>query len=319
MPTETKRRVAANVALLASFQSGKGSVVANFSAARNLWASPVMQDLGLLETNPRWMTTRAFDSATSYIRKTRKPFGRFRSILTPQTAEFLLRSNWGPASGQTFTLATAVSEWLSLVYVEDRTSGADGRALRLTDAWLYRLAFRAAKGDLLRCEAEWAARREDVFDLTDPALTLPAPPMGPANSSRFAWRQITLTRDPAGAAETFGPQDFELEIDQGLIHEWTLTSGIDVRKGGKTLVRFRFLLRVNDESWGLIDRALADTHQAWRIEARNVNSSLRFDFASVNLAVQDFGTEQKNLKRIGIEGTAELDSLGNGVTITLVP
>lgn len=267
------------------------------------------------------MTADSFDTASSQINKTRKPFGIFTSIASRQVIEFLLRSNYGAFAGGSFTLASAVNEWLSLLYVEDRTGSEQGNAVRLTDAWVYRMALVTKPRDpLLRAEASFAARTHEVFDLAaEPlGLTLIPPPMGPADSTRWPRDNVKVILDPAGADIELSHGDLRVEFDQGLVHEWTMTSGMDVRKGGKAALRVSFSTRVNDQGWARVSAALAGTSTGLRIRAETPTGSLDILVHSLSWdAPEEIGFAGRGMKVLRLGGQARIAGSGSAVDIAL--
>jgi hypothetical protein len=316
MKTETNLRAGTRSALLAGFQTGKGTALDDLSSARNVWASPVEMDISPIKSEDEWMTSSPLTDSAERINKATKPFGVFRSVATPDTLDLILRSNWGARTGNTFTLSNTVPDWITLLWVEDRNLPTRGAAVRVSDVWLHKVTLEHFDG-LVRARCDWAGRGVNQYTPLPETIVLPST-IGPADSERFSRQQFRVTRDPDGVDQEFSAEALSLEIDQRLVHQWDMSDGINLRKGGKPKLSIRFMSRVTDETWQILQRSASAEKDAWRIELLTAGASLRIDLAAVEFRFDPIGRDALNLRRLSFEGKALMDGI-NAATITLSP
>jgi hypothetical protein len=319
--TETNRRIGVKSAVLAAFQSGKGTVLDNLAGAVNMWSSPFDANVNPIKSSDQWMSSSALNAQDERFNKVQsKPFGSFRSICTPETLAIMLRSNWGPLIAGVFTLNNQIEDWLTLAWVENRNSAEAGTVMRLADAWIHRITLEGFDG-VLRANCEWAARSVEFFTSLPVTLSLPAAPMAPTGSTLFpshpsAYRAI---RDPDGDNEKFSAAALTVTIDQRLIHQWDMSDGINLRKGGQPRITVEFVTRVNDEGWGMLTRSATATKQAWRIEATSPQgATFTIDLNSAEFDFTPIGRDGRDIRVISVIGEAFIDSAGNEVEISLL-
>src|SRR3990172_711830 len=126
----TNRRVRRKAAALLAPQSGKGVLVDNFPAAsaERLWS----RELNVAIDDPKslpgpWMTELETEGEGARYSIMERTAGKALVMATPKSVEYLLRSNWGPYGAGVLSLASQVSEYFTLAWIEDVAS--DRKAL----------------------------------------------------------------------------------------------------------------------------------------------------------------------------------------------
>lgn len=321
--TATNVRAARAMALLACFQSAKGTAASNFTTTdtTQLWTAEDALQAGQQKSTAErgLMTSGAGPGTTERTNVGERPMGELLVHATPASLEWLLRSNWGTYSGGAFTLLdqVAATQWLTIAYVEN-TLHTSAKLVRISDAWFHRLALeiRPPQG-IVEVRAAFAGEVVTPADLSGGGVTLPSTYTPDRNV--FAGATAILTRDPSSANVQIRLYSLDLVLDQGLHHEWDMMRGkYTVYKTGRPEVLCRFGGVISDETWAILTNSRAGTKQQFRIVATAPSPSKTL---TINLYEMDF--EIRDLGRIGQE-TRAFEAVGrahvsgsNYVSITL--
>ena len=318
MTVPTNVRSGVTGALLAGFQSVKGSYVTDFTAADTwrLWTETV----DIPEDRPKSLSagqdgTLGNRTEGSY-RNPNAPVGSFVAVATPDSIEALLRSNLGPmGAGGEFTLVSQIqdNQWLTLAWVEDVRGGTQ-RLVRVRDCWVHRLVARIPGRGRMTFEADWAGRAIAIQALNAGGVTLPADPMPPGSQAVLPTdaTNCEIRRDPMGANQQLRFREASLMLDQGLIHKYSQGSGgWEVYKRGLTRAYLRLTSEVGDETWDMIDNGVAGTKQRYRLIFRLEGSSVivwQVDLYAVQLKIKEIGNRGRIARAFVAEGEAHLNS-----------
>lgn len=290
--TQTNLRRGRITRMLAAFQSAKGTVVDDFSSGFNLWHERVAVDAKRRKSTPGpWMTQLQSEDTVSRYSLPENPEGDILAVATAESLEAMLRSNFGPLSAGTFSLKSSINEYLTLGWVENTGAGAVENFVRIQDAWFHTLQiiYDGARG-MVMLLGSYAGRAVDVTALNSlGGITLPSSPMAPSDTKKFRVRSADLIREPSGVNVSLRDINIEIEIQQGLSSEWTMTDKWDVRKRGKATPIIRFRGNVSDETWALLTNARAGTKEHFRIVAASDGPSAKT--LTVNLHEVDFEVE----------------------------
>lgn len=316
MPVPTNVRSGLTGALLAGFQSAKGTAVSDFTAADTwrLWT----EQFAVSPDRPKSRAggqdgTLGYVTDGSYINPY-APAGSFVAIATPDSIEALLRSNLGPLDGNgAFTLVSQIQsgQWLTLAWVEDVRGGTQ-RLVRVRDCWVHRLTARIPGRGRVSFEAEWAGRSVAVQALNAGGVTLPADPMSPGSRAVLPTDSVSceLRRDPSGANQQLRFRSVELVLDQGLLHKYSQGTGLfEVYKRGLARAFLRITSEVGDETWTLLDNGIAGTKQRYRLVFRLEGSTavaFQVDLYAVQLRIQEIGNSGRIARAFVAEGEAHL-------------
>lgn len=309
-------------ALLMGVQAAKASPVSNFASgsAGAVWSEEYGSDVGRMKSAAAaWMTSALIHQAGRFNLASARE-GQLRAKATPALLEWLLRSNWGAFSAGAFTLASQVSEWLTLGFIEDTTPSPQGVLHRIYDAWPHTLALLAELYQPLIVEAAYAAERE-VDPENVEAVVHPARPMFPADSNIFPGRLVTLHRDPTGENEEIPWRSLALTIDQRAVVEWDMMAQRDaVYKGGHPgpLVTLELAGEPCDQLWRLIydSRTGVKTRYRLRAEAPDPAVALQIDMHQVDWEILEIGHAGVEPKPFRAFGTAHYDGT-NFMSISL--
>ena len=312
--TATRIRSGRASQLLLAFQSAKGTIVTNFSSAAKLWT-----DLAEIPVGPEKSAIED-DMHTSGPRTGARfseidvPAGQVLAIATPESVEYLLRSNFGAFAAGAFTLAEkiAATQFLTIGWVENTASGAAEKFCRVRDAWFGRLEILLDNlGRLvLRGEYGGTVLAEPLALNALGGVTLPTAPMAPADVNPFTVRSATLVRDPAGLNVSIRIDKLRISLDQGMEHDsddmapgsfWIFKSGplyADVDVEGV----------VSDESWAIISDARAGTKRRFRVvaSASSPAKTLTMDFYEMDFKVLPLGHEGRDYQRFRAIGRAHV-------------
>lgn len=321
MTTLTNIRAGRVAAIFAAFQSAKGSAVSAFTTLHRLWSydaaidikSPIVSDWGMdTDKGPRSSGSWNHPDALR---------GSMRVMATPASVETLLKSNWGTVSGGTFTLKPQIGDtrFLTLALSENVVA-ATGKAVRLRDAWFHSLALHAdPDAGLLMLEGEYAARKQ-LNEALGGGVTFPSSPAQPADKDVYPFANVTLKRDPAGANVSIRFDRLLLTLEQGLIHEYSMATGLfEVYKRGPTRAILQLESAVADETWTMLSNSLAGTKQRYRITAVTDDATpttLTIDLYEVHFEVGPLGHIGRSARPFIAIGEAKVDGSSNFVTIT---
>jgi hypothetical protein len=326
MVVPTNVRVGRLSALLVGVQSAKGTAVSNFTSGSvgRLWSEDVGVDASPLKSDAgEWMDLPQMGTEARHEIPALSE-GSIVVKATPTSLNYLLRSNWGSYSGGVWALKQAVSEWLSIGWVESVLTGATEKFIRLWDAFLHRVIFRASPYEALSIEADYAAEQADTPVALDAlaGITLPTPPMAVADKGVFPGRRVRFFRDPAGANVEFDLHSIAVSIDQGIGSHWDMASGVHrVWKSGHPGPRVRVELsaHVSDEAWGLMSRAISGSKDRYRLTAvcELTGQTLQMDFYEMDFEFSPVGHIGQRAVQFAGLGQAHRDGSGNFVTISL--
>src|SRR3990172_4344505 len=181
----TNRRVRRKAAALLAPQSGKGVLVDNFPAAsaERLWS----RELNVAIDDPKslpgpWMTELETEGEGARYSIMERTAGKALVMATPKSVEYLLRSNWGPYGAGVLSLASQVSEYFTLAWIEDVASGSPQNLVRAQDAWFHRVVIRATRSSarvVLDALYEGRTGRVDPLNALPGGVVLPASPRPP--------------------------------------------------------------------------------------------------------------------------------------------
>lgn len=301
VPTLNSTRTGRKSAILAAIQSAKGVPTNDFTgaSAMRFFLDSGRADVGRIKNDDGGlsMTTAQSDHVSSRYNRPDAPQDTIRAKLTPQSAEFLLRSNWGPFSGGSFTLSSQVNEWLTLAYIES-VIGADlQRAFRLQDTFFHRLTIRALgdpENNEVVAEAEYFARKSFDAEINSD-LVLPPMVQGsaaPADRDVFAGRNVELSI--VDDALDLRWSELEIVLDQRGRSEFSMTSNLrTVLKSGKARATIGFRGEVNKESMGVLIDARAGTKKQFRVKMTEpvTGKILQFDFFNADFDFESTGPE----------------------------
>lgn len=325
----TNRRVRRKLAPLVAVQSARGVVAGDFTAAgaERLWTREAWVDPDVPKSPPGpWMTELGTEAAASRYGIADQPRGQIFAVATPKALELLLRSNWGPFAAGAFTLASQISEWMTLGYVEDVTAGSPQNLVRAQDCFFHRLAIEVSRSEgKLHLRASYDGRRNviDPLDALPGGVVLPAPPMAPADTRAYGVRKAELVREPAGQNASLLYERLEIILDQRVTSEWTQTDKWDVYKCGKTKAWIRFDGMATDETWQSITDNRAGTKRHFRLAASTAPftplSFFQMDFYSVDFELERLGHGDRTDGLIAFRavGRATKRADGKFVEITL--
>lgn len=325
MVAPTNVRSSRAAALLAAFQTAKGTPVSDFTAMAYQWLwtadAPIDPANRWSDLGHGMSRSLGSDGRGSWLAPDR-PTGLLRVLATPSSLTTLLKSNFGPQSGSTFTLATQIDDAtrrLTLAWLES-TGGGTQRVVRLQDAWVHTLALIVAGRGEVMAEASYAAALELDAALSGGGVTLPASPTVP-DKRVFPGALATLTRDPAGAAVSLPFDSVRLEFDQGLLFKPSMSSlQYEVHKRGRCRARLSLVGEWCDELWTLITLAQAKTKQRYRLQLvtdASPSTTLTVDLYEVAWTVSHGGHSGQRTRKFEASAEAGVDGSGNFVTVTL--
>lgn len=255
----TSARAGRASAVLAAFQSAKGTLATNFSAGA-LYADEAPFEVDRDNEYPELMDAQ-YGAAVQY-ELPEQPSGELPVIATPTSLATLLRSNLGAPTAGTYPINTQVADtdWLTLAYVEHVGDGTQ-KLIRVRDAWVPRLELRA-KGpqDRVTAHAHYEGVVTDVRAVTGSGCTLPAAPMLPSDRDVFPAQRASLTAN--GVAIRF--RELALSLDQRVQRFWRQDTLVhDVAKGGKLRATVSVVGDWCDEAWQIRADMIAQTPRTW--------------------------------------------------------
>jgi hypothetical protein len=316
----TNLRSGRRVALLAAVQSAKGTPSTAFASAA-VWRThsteiPVSPE----KSSETWMAEPVAAAPEERFTIADRPAGRLDAVATPDVLDLLLRSNWGPKSGSSYTLKTQVNEWLTLAWVEWAAAASVGQVARIQDAWVHRLVLRAGfpRGFLMATGA-FLGRRILIDPKGSGGLAFPASWAPEGNP--FTVNAAAFIRDPAGANVSIRLRELEVLFDQRAApHDWDMGSLLFmVHKAGPAEVTAEFRAEVSDEAWATITDARAGTKRAFRFtaSAQSPAKTLTVNLNEMDFTFRELGHDGKDMREIVGKGRAHL-SAGVPATISLV-
>lgn len=328
MPSPTNVRAGKVAALLAGFQSAKGTPVSDFAAAGvwQAWTADAGVPYSPVKSDPQgWMTGDRLMAVGRHSIPAAKQ-GALRVKGTPTALEQVLRSCWGTyAANGAFSLVSQISTWLTLGWIEEGSQASSQYLVRLWDAWVHSIGLGFDDQGALSLDAAFVAERDDDPVALDDlgGISIPALPLEVADQAVFPRRLVQLIRDPAGEAVELSPHALDVDIDQGAVIEWDDMAGREtVYQGGfpGPRVSIDFTAHVSDETWAVINAARAGTRERWRLLARTERSpqrTLQMDFYEVDFEFDDLGHVGPRYRAFRGSGQAHADASGNFVSIAL--
>lgn len=319
----TRVRAGRAAAIVAAFQSAKvtPATVFNGSEAAILWNADAEIPVGIEKTAEErgYMTQLAAPDQTEIVGIGDKPAGAMVVHATPASVEWLLKNSWGAFSGGAFTLESqiAATRWLTLALVEN-DANANGKLVRISDAWFHRLQFlvRGPEG-IVEILGDYAAEVITPADLPAGGITLPS--TYSPNKNIFAGADAQFVRDPAGANVGIRVYELDLDLDQGLVHEWDMFRGKwTVYKSGRTEARVRLVGVVSDETWAIITNSRAGTKQQFRFTATAPSpaKTLTINLYGMDFRIRPIGRIGNTYRVFEALGRAHVTG-GNYVSIAL--
>jgi len=309
-------------AFLAAFQPAKGTAVSDFTTAGaiRLWTESAQLPLARRYGLEAFMDSDRVPHEGARFRRPEDLTGRAAVLATPESLEWLLRSNYGPFAAGAFSLHTQVADdrWLTLGWVEN-VAGGTQNFVRLVDAWFHSLEL-VAEGPAGRVIAlsDFAARSSLVQALNAGGVTLPVAPMAPADLGVFPVYGAQLFRDPTGDNEELRFRQLRLRLDQRLGYEWDMGAfKRDVFKMGKLRATLEFTSDVGDETWQALSNQRAGTDDRYRVRLTAGASVFTVDLHNVMLEVEALGHEGLSYAEFRAAGVAARDAGGNFLTVTL--
>lgn len=296
----TRRPSAAVLAL----QSARGTTVNDFrlgSGGVRVWSRKVRLPAGKAKNQPRWMSERFANNQNERVTTRDETDGQIQAVATPENLALILANNWGPMTGTPLasTLSSVVNQYASMLWIESTQPGSPQRLVRLTDLFIYRLllSLRRHDGKLL-ITGDYAARKSENVPIQSPGLIQFTPaPMTPGDVRVYNVRNATFIQDPSGVNVSLDFIELEITVDQQVNSEWTYSDKWDVWKRGKTGIYVRFLARLGDEFWSMIDNSRAGMLQKFRITATTDTgspSTLTIDIFALDWVFEDIGHDESN-------------------------
>jgi hypothetical protein len=319
MPAATNVRSGRQVALLAAVQAALGTPQTAFALSPVFWTHSTEIPVSAEKTEDTWMAETAGPAPEERTNIGDRPLGRFVAAVTPGVLDLLLRSNWGPISGSSYTLASQINEWLTLAWVEWAAAGNIGRIVRVQDAWIPRLVLRAEfpRGYLVAI-ASYMGRRTLMDAKGSGGLTFPgswSPERNPVTVNGAAF-----VRDPAGLNVPLRIRELEITLFQRPApHAWEYGDLLyEVLKAGPTDVRVQVRAEVSDETWALIDDSRAGTLRQFRFTAaaQSPATTLTLTFNNLDFTFEEIGHDGKDMREIVADGRAHLEA-GELATISV--
>ena len=321
MVVPTNVRAGRATALLAGFQSARGTPLAVFTTAGRLWTRDADVDSPLEFMAETFMDSDGGVGLSAYHAPPERPAGALQILASPTALEMLLKSNFGAYTAPDFALASQVSDtrYMTLGWVE-KIGGTTERFIRIRDCWFHRLDLGiAGPQGRLEASAEYAGRKVLVQALNAGGITLPASPMQPSDKVPFPAQNVTLTRDPAGAAVSLRWRGIRITLDQGLAQPWDMAAGLhDVYKAGKLIAELEFTSEWSDQTWAIHDLNLARTYQTYRVQATAENGRiLTIDLHNVAFRIDPpghGGMQYKPFRAIGRASVSGSDFVSVSLT-----
>lgn len=296
VPASAGVRIADKGAVLMAVQTGEGAVVTDFTTAgtARLWTNDALIDggTGKNEQGGTSMTSEQDHESSRYEIVLPKE-GRLIVKATPESVEFLLRSNWGPFSSGTFTLSNQVNEWFTLLYLESVIDGDSQKAFRLVDTFFHRVTILAADHAEVLLDVEYASRSRLIG--ANSGLTLPtlAPnSAAPADLNVFAVDDVEFVRDPAGDNVKIRNSSIGARFDQQAAIDDAMTrDDAVVHKMGDELVSIAFSGQATAESVKMLEDAAANSKQTFRttLTAPSPASTLTLEMNNMDFDVEGLG------------------------------
>lgn len=311
-------------ALLAAFQSAKGTGVTDFTAATalRLWTPQATVGAEKNFAQPVWMDTdSAGGSGATWPMKDR-PAGVINVHATADALEALLTCHYGTFAGGTFTYATQVTDtrYLTLGWVEDRYDGTSStdRFVRTVDTWVHRLEIIARPfGGPVLLRAHYAARSSTNQLLNAGGITLPAVPMAPTDIAVASPINVTLTRDPAGTPVVLRFRDLRLTLEKPLGYEWdTGALSYDVFQRGKLHATLEFTGDWCSETWAIRDRSASDASDRYQLAISFGSTTFTANLYNVKMTTNQQGHDGFQYVPFAASGEARTDG-SNFVSLTL--
>jgi hypothetical protein len=317
MPTATNVRSGRRAALLAAVQSALGTPVTNFSAAPVVFSTSAEIPVSPEKARDLWMTNPVAPGPEEDFTVSDKPAGRLEAHATPSALDLLLRSNWGPKTGNYYILKTQVNEWLTLGWVENGAAGDIGEVVRIQDAWVHRLTFHAPfPRGILEVTGAYLGRLPIVNAKGTGGLTFPG--SWSTEKNPFTVNAAAFVRDPAGANVSIRLRDLEIILDQNAAdHEWDMGALLhQVVKAGPTVVWVDFTSEVSDEAWAVIKASRAGTRHDFRFTAtaQSPAKTLTITLNEVSFTFEEIGHDGLDMREIRGTGMAHLKT---GVPATI--
>lgn len=185
---------------LLGIQSGKGTPVADFTGAAQVWTYGAQADYVREQIDPEWwMNYHNGDFMNARYKIQTLARGEVTAHASPTLLSVALQSLFGPLGGSTFTLVGYVNAWLSMGFVEDKTlvNGAL-RFMRFQDTLVHRIELDVDATGYVDVTLSYASEVQDTALLSSlGGITLPAAPMDATDRVAFPGRAVTLTQGGA--------------------------------------------------------------------------------------------------------------------------
>lgn len=307
-----------------AIQSAEGTIVDDFTTAtaKRVWSKVAEIDPAPAVNDPaeNHMSQGGGPPTEGEYETKEGPSGVIEAHCTPQSIEFFLRNNFGPFAAGSFSLASQVTEFLTLAWVENRfaPTSSTRRLVRIKDAWISALIIEVLATGMVTLIAQYSGSDRDVKKLNALGpVTLPPAPIDPTDRNLFAGRSKTLTRDPSGDNEKVEFDSLRIVLSQGLTSEWTMSDAWDISKMGNLIVTLELESKTADEQWNILDKAT--TQEAYRLTllAASPAKTLTFDFTDVTFRKRPVGHDGQIYRPYLSVGYPKKNSSGSFVAISL--
>lgn len=299
-------------------QSAQGSPATTFST--RLWTEDDKFAIGTPKRDHggQAMTQEEGDDVSSRYNLPDESSGRILVKATPESVDFLLRSNWGPLTGSNYTLQSQVPKFFTVAFVESVVGSDLQKMIRYPDAFFHRLTFIIRDLGPVLIDAEFISAPKLVSTNAGLVAMTPDDP-APADINVFTMRDAEFRRDPAASNVDIRFSAIVATLDQRGTNAFSMTGEVRTRKLGRTRASLVVSAQISDEVWILIDNSTAGTKEALRVRttAPSPAKTLTLDFFNTNFQFEETGRAGLDMVEAVGEAIATRDALGNFVTLTL--
>ena len=315
-PVVTNVRTGRSQAVMIAAQGARGTAATSFST--RLWTDAAEVEPGRIKNidGGRSMTTFGGDFIDSRYSMPDLKEGVVTAKATPESLDFLLRSNWGTPAAGVYALAPVVQTWYTLAYVEHTDAGPAQNMIRIQDAFFHRLELTVADMGAALVRASYLGRASLVgVNAGLPAMTHGSP--APADTNVFTMREAEFRR--VSPATNLRFSSCVVTLDQRAIRGNSMTGGPKVDKGGKTAAVFEVRCEANDENWALLTNARASTKETLRltISAPSPAKVLTLDLKNLDFDFKPVGHDGRRVKEFSAVGEATVGADGSFVSISI--
>ncbi|GAG05059.1 unnamed protein product, partial [marine sediment metagenome] len=236
----------------------------------------------------------------------------------------------GARALSTWTVDAQPDKWFSMAIIEVTETDATStqRCIRLQDVYFHRMEIEINHTGkvLVRTEFAYELQNDELaLDSIGGTYRLPSAPMNPtpANISVLPGRDCTVERDPAGDNEELNFNQAVVVIDNKVRGKNFMSnrsggkSGWTVWKGGKLDATLALNLGVDDDAWDILDNAIADTEQRFKVTLPNaIGNDIVIDLYDMTFVFGSYAKVQGELQPFDAVGQAHVDSSDNYVSIT---